>query len=191
MLLKDFQDALAGVHRPARNDRGTCERELAQIFATAGLEQGYAEAQARLLALAMDLFADKAPPPLYCWIDDRSEPRLPDGGLPYEIGLATLLIATSTPTYTFSVWEYAERNARLNALQHHAALPAPFTPQTPLAEVISVPAPSLQLYRELRSIPFLYKPDTDTLFTSETTTDLPAQQRFLANCFIVDPAPGR
>lgn len=192
MLLKVFEQKLQDIARPSRNDRNACEQRLLPIFEISGLASEEAAQHARHLALAMDLWPQDDSKPLYLWIDDRLTCRSPSDALPYDLGFASFLIAQPDGSYLFSIWEFAERNDRINLLLHHEDLPASVSQQTTLEDVLQAEPPSHQLYRDLRFVPFKYKPDTIApLEAFNTPPDFSAQHRFLKKHFSIDPAPGR
>lgn len=180
MLLKDFQTALAEIGRPDRNDRQQVEQQLTELFTGVNPAPQQPSDLARLLALALDLYPEQHPLPLYVWADNRVADRIPAHTLPDGLS-----------AYRFSIWETAERNNRINPLLHHQDLSAPFTPDTDLETVLSAPPPSHDLYADLRAVPYRYKPETDTFFMDNFEPDIPAQHRFMTSSFLVDPAPGR
>jgi hypothetical protein len=192
MLLKDFEQELQDIARPARNDRDACEERLLATFEKSGLAHDEAAQHARHLALAMDLWPHDDSKPLYLWIDDRLTCRSPSDALPYDIGFASFLIAQPDGSYLFSIWEFAERNDRINLLVHHQDLPAPFSQHAVLEDILRSAPPSHQLYRNLRCVPFKYKPDTSTLLEAfDAPPDFAAQSRFLKKYFRIEPAIGR
>ncbi len=192
MLLKEFEQELQDIARPARNDRDACEGRLLSAFEKSGLAHDEAAQHARHLALAMDLWPHDDGKPLFLWIDDRLTYRSPSDALPYDIGFASFLIAQPDGSYLFSIWEFAERNDRINLLDHHQDLPAPISQQTTLEDILQAKPPSHQLYQDLRFVPFNYKPDTIApLEAFDAPPDFSAQSRFQKKYFRIDPAPGR
>lgn len=191
MLLKDFQTALAEIGRPERNDRQQIEQQLTELFSGLDPTPQQPSDHARLLALALDLYPEQNPLPLYVWADNRVADRIPAHTLPYEIRFMTFLLPDGHNAYRFSIWETAERNNRINPLLHHQDLSAPFTPDTDLETVLSAPPPSHVLYADLRAVPYRYKPETDTFLMDNFEPDIPAQRRYMTSSFLVDPAPGR
>lgn len=191
MLLSDFQLRLAAIARPPRNARSACEDHLRPLFEAAGLSADDAATTARHLALAIDLWPDTASTPLFMWIDDRSASRLPAGGLPYDLGLASFLIARPDESYLYSIWEFAERNNRINLRLHHCDVPAHYTTASALRPILTSAAPSHALYRDQPAVAFRYKPDTPTLLDAFSgPPDISGQQQFLKKRFRIDPAPG-
>lgn len=192
MLLRIFEQEVQAIAKPPRNDRNACEGQLLTAFEKSGLAHEKAAAQARNLALAMDLWPHDEGKPLYLWIDDRLTCRSPAQGLPYDIGLASFLITQPDRSYLISIWEFAERNGRINLLLHHQDLAAPFSQQTALEEILRADPPSHRLYQDLRFVPFKYKPDTPAILEAfEGPPDFSPQSRYLKKYFIIDPAPGR
>lgn len=192
MLLKDFEQELQDIARPGRNDRNACHGQLLSTFEKSGLASEEATQHARHLALAMDLWPQADSKPLYFWIDDRLTYRHPDSGFPYDIGFASFLIARPDGSYLVSIWEFAERNDRINLLLHHQDLPAPFAQHTALGDIVRAEPPSHRLYQDQRFVPFTYKPDTIApLECFEGKPDFSAQSRYLKKYFRIDPAPGR
>ncbi|MBX9682456.1 MAG: hypothetical protein K2X41_01580 [Hyphomicrobium sp.] len=64
---------------------------LAALLTTAEFDNAGAVEHAHHIALALDLFMETGLRPLYLWIDDRDQSRLPSGTQPFDITLATAL----------------------------------------------------------------------------------------------------
>jgi hypothetical protein len=180
MTLDIFEQALREIPPPGRNDRAACEGALTPLLRSAPLDENSAEMLARLIALGMDLFQETGLRPLFMWIDDRDQSRLPAGALPYHITLASALIVAETGHLAISVWEMAERENHVSLLLSHSDLASPFSGETPLKDVFAAPPPSHTLYQDLRWVPYRYKPETDTFLDADCgPPDIPAQYRFL------------
>lgn len=180
MTLQTYEQALLETQPPARNDREACEIALTPLLRAAAFDEDRAEMFARHIALGMDLFLETGLRPLYMWVDDRDQSRLPSGTLPYDITLTSALYAAENGTFALSVWEMAERENRVSLLIHHSDMKSPFSGETPLEEVFAAPPPSHTLYQDLRCVPYRYKPETDTFLDADCgPPEIPAQYRFL------------
>ena len=181
MTLNAFEHALRSIPPPGRNDRQDCEIALLPLLNSAALDPERTALFARHIALGLDLFQETGLRPLFKWVDDRDQNRLPSGILPYSITLISALHKVEDGPYALSVWEMAQRENRLSLLLHHADIGSPFSPETLLAEIMSAPAPSHVLYQELRfGPPYRYKPETDSFMDAQGgPPEIPAQHRFL------------
>lgn len=181
MDLREFAHDLRSLEAPARNDRQDCEQSIASILQRAGLAAEEAALQAPHIALGLDLFRDQGLWPLYIWVDDRDQSRMPANTLIYEITLASALLEDQNGSYRIAVWEMAQRDHRLKLLLHHAEMPSPFSGDTPLRKLFTTTPPSHDLYQELRwGVPYRFKPDTDTFMNAHGgPPDISAQYRFL------------
>jgi hypothetical protein len=181
MTLNAYEHALRSIPPPGRNDRQDCEIALLPLLNSAALDPERTALYARHIALGLDLFQDTGLRPLFTWVDDRDQNRLPTGILPYTITLISALHKVEDGPYAISIWEMAERDHRLILLLHHADIESPFSPETSLAEILSAPAPSHILYQEMRfGPPYRYEPETDSFLDAQGgPPDIPAQHRFL------------
>lgn len=190
--LQEFEHALSNVPPPPRNDRADCENALSALLTTPEFDNADAVEHARHFALALGLFMETEITPLYLWIDDRDQGRLPCGTLPYDITMATTLHRDSSGLWINSVWEMAHRDKRVNLVLHHTDMDSSFCAQTPLFEVCAAAPPSHTLYQNLRWVPFRYRPDIDTFMDADSVPPgKPAQQRFLLKPHSVDPGLAR
>ncbi len=190
--LQEFEHALSNVPPPARNDRLDCENALSALLITSEFDNACAVEHARHIALALDLFMETGITPLYLWIDDRDQGRLPSSTLPYDITLATALHRDSSGLWINSVWELAHRDKRVNLVLHHTDMDSSFCGHTPLFEVFAAAPPSHTLYQDLRWVPYRYRPDIDTFMDADCgPPDYPAQQRFLRKPHSVAPELAR
>ncbi|OYW55520.1 MAG: hypothetical protein B7Y80_17100 [Hyphomicrobium sp. 32-62-53] len=181
MTLNSYEQTLRTIPRPGRNDRQDCEIALFPLLNSAALDPERIALYARHIALGMDLFQETGLRPLFTWVDERDQSRLPSGILPYTITLMSALHKVEGGPYAISVWEMAQRENRLSLLLHHADIESPFSAATSLAEIFSAPAPSHVLYQELRfGPPYRYKPETNTFMDAQGgPPNIPAQHRFL------------
>lgn len=82
----------------------------------------------------------------------------------------------------------AHRDKRINLVLHHIDLESPFGDHTPLLDIFAAAPPSHALYKDLRSLPFRYKPDTDKFLHADSgPLHNPAQLNFLRKSHRVDP----
>jgi hypothetical protein len=189
MTLDTFEQALSKTLLPARNDREECENALKALLLSAQIDETNAALYARHMALGLDLFQGTGLRPLYFWIDDRSQARLPSGALPYDITLASALHRAEGNGYVLAVWEMAERQNRVSLLLPHKSMESPFSGETSLLEVLAAMPPSHRLYQDLRWVPYRYKPETDTFLDADSgPPDIPAQHRFLGRRYTVGMA---
>lgn len=187
MTLITFMRAMAHVPIPARNDREACIAQIKAILASTTLQQSQIALYASQIALGMDLFADTGLRPLWVWIDDRTQSRLPDNALPYDITLASALHAQQDGSLSIAIWELGLRHNRIQLLLDHTALVSPFTSSISLRELFEANAPSHALYQDLRpGPPYRYQPATTTLLSADAgPPDISAQAHFLRSHHLV------
>lgn len=181
MTLLEFMRSMAHVPPPARNDRENCIAAIKALLADGTLQESQIATYAQHIALGMDLYADTPLRPLWVWIDDRTQSRLPDDALPYDITLASALYAQSDGSFSISVWELGLRHNRIQLLLAHTTLGSPFTGDCCLREIFEAPPPSHALYQHHRGGPLLrYKQDTCTILSADAgPPDISEQERFL------------
>lgn len=181
MTLLEFTQSMAHVPTPARNDRDKCITAIEALLADGTLPESQIASYARHIALGLDLYAETKLRPLWVWIDDRTQSRLPDDALPYDITLASALHAQKDGSFSISVWELGLRQTRIQLLLAHTTLASPFTGGCCLREIFEATPPSHALYQHHRAGPPLrYKQDTCTILSAEAgPTDISAQDHFL------------
>jgi hypothetical protein len=193
MLLSDFQNSLS-LHGPEIR-----RAELQTLFEAASLPHNKAEQATRFLSIVWALHPD--PRPLWFWADDRCANRIPhDPALPYNIRLGAFLLPSAPGGYSLSIWEIADRDHFIRALDSREFVPAPFSPETTILEMMDAPAPTHALYPDDPADPF-FGPDIPFRFNAaavdrheiaQTRLVLnPLQPALLAMPYVVNPAIAR